>query len=46
MHMALARLGYCTAAVDGPFGPRTDAALNAVAVDGSAIRNRTPAVQG
>jgi hypothetical protein len=42
--MALARLGYCTAAVDGPSGPRTDAALTAVAVDGSAIRNRTPAV--
>lgn len=27
LQMALARHGYCTGAIDGLFGPRTDAAL-------------------
>lgn len=39
LQMALARLGYYTGAIDGRFGPRTDAALKAVAAEGGAIRN-------
>lgn len=42
LQMALARLGYYTGAIDGLFGPRTDAALKAVASEGGAIRNRSP----
>lgn len=39
--MALARLGYYTGAIDGSFGPRTNAALKAVAAEGGAIRAET-----
>lgn len=44
LQMALARLGYYTGAIDGLFGPRTDAALKAVSAEGGAIRNLKPAV--
>lgn len=44
LQMALARFGYYTGAIDGLFGPRTDAALKAVANEGGAIRNLKPAV--
>lgn len=44
LQMALARLGYYTGAIDGLFGPRTEAALKAVANEGGAIRNLKPAV--
>jgi hypothetical protein len=43
LQIALARLGYYTGAIDGLFGPRTDAALKAVAAEGGAIRNLKPA---
>lgn len=43
LQMALARLGYYTGAIDGLFGPRTDAALKAVAAEGGAIRKLKPA---
>jgi hypothetical protein len=43
LQMALARLGYYTGAIDGLFGPRTDAALKAVSAEGGAIRNLKPA---
>lgn len=43
LQMALARLGYYTGAIDGIFGPRTDAALKAVSAEGGAIRNLKPA---
>ena len=47
LQMALARLGYYTGAIDGLFGPRTDAALKAVAAEGGAIRNsKLPAAPG
>ena len=42
LQMALARLGYYTGAIDGLFGPRTDAALKAVAAEGGAFRNLKP----
>ena len=42
LQMARARLGYYTGAIDGLFGPRTDAALKAVAADRGAIRNLKP----
>ena len=42
LQIALARLGYYTGAIDGLFGPRTDAALKAVAAGGGAIRNPKP----
>lgn len=44
LQMALARLGYYTGAIDGFFGPRTEAALKAIANEGGAIRNLKPAV--
>lgn len=44
LQMALARLGYYTGAIDGLFGPRTEAALKAVSAEGGAIRNLKPAV--
>ncbi|ETD90895.1 N-acetylmuramoyl-L-alanine amidase [Rhodobacter capsulatus] len=44
LQMALARLGYYTGAIDGLFGPRTEAALEAVANEGGAIRNLKPEV--
>lgn len=37
LQMALARLGYYTDAIDGLFGPRTDAALKALAAEGGTI---------
>lgn len=44
LQMALARLGYYTGAIDGLFGPRTEAALKAISAEGGAIRNLKPAV--
>lgn len=44
LQMALARLGYYTGAIDGLFGPRTDAALKAISAEGGTIRNPKPAV--
>lgn len=44
LQMAMARLGYYTGAIDGLFGPRTDAALKAVANEHGAIRtSKAPA---
>jgi hypothetical protein len=42
LQMSLARLGYYIGAIDGVFGPKTDAALTAVAAEGGAIRNLNP----
>ena len=33
LQMSLAQLGYYTGAIDGVFGPKTDAALTAVAAE-------------
>ena len=35
LQMALARLGYYSGAIDGLFGPRTDAALKTPAILGA-----------
>ena len=37
LQMSLAHLGYYTGGIDGVFGPKTDAALTAVAAEGGAI---------
>ena len=42
LQMSLARLGYYTGAIDGVFGPKTDAALTGVSAEGGAIRNMKP----